>query len=101
MAKVVFKVGDTVQVVNTKELEGNDNAPPVVMDAKYPVEGITIDSAGNQHLDLGLKSTLNYVRSWETKEELPHGNKIHWVHPSRVILVSTATDILKTTATTD
>lgn len=53
------------------------------MDQPYPVKGIVLDSAGNQHLDVGLKSDLNWVKSIETGEELPDGDKIHWCHPSR------------------
>ncbi len=47
------------------------------------VKEITLDRKGNQHLDVGVPSSVTFVRSWETKEELPNGDKIHWCHPSR------------------
>lgn len=42
--------------------------------------------SGNPHFDVGLKSEVNFVRSYETKDKLPHGDKFHWCHPSRFIL---------------
>lgn len=79
----MYNVGDKVKAVNNKPLQGNDKAPALELEKEYPVIGIVLDSAGNQHLDVGLESKLNYVRSWETKEELPNGDEIHWCHPSR------------------
>lgn len=64
-------------------LKGNDNAPPLTIGEVLPCKKITLDSQGNQHIDVGIVSELNYVRSYETKEELPDGDKIHWCHPSR------------------
>lgn len=85
MQKEQYEIGDIAIAVNNKPLEGNDHAPALVLEQEYPVKGITIDSKGNQHLDVGLKSELNYVRSWDTKEDLPDGDKIHWCHPSRFV----------------
>lgn len=78
-----FQVGDVVRVIKTHPLQGNDVAPALKLGEEHKVKQIAFDSKGNQHLDVGLKSNLNYVRSWETKEELPEGKKIHWCHPSR------------------
>ena len=80
-----FQVGQTVKCVNVDRLEGNDAKPPLELNASYPIKQITLDSKGNQHLDVGLKSEMNYVRSFETKEKLPDGDTIHWCHPSRFI----------------
>lgn len=82
--KRLFKVGETVKVINVDPLPGNTIAPALELGKEYLILLAIKDSQGNQHLDLGIKSTLNYVRSYETKEHLPNGNIIHWVHPSRV-----------------
>lgn len=82
-----YKIGDHVIATNIKPLEGNDKAPKLVIGQTYIVKDITLDSHNHQHLDVGLISRLNYVRSWETKEELRNGDKVHWCHPSRFELV--------------
>jgi len=84
---MIYHTGDIVKIKNDAPLSGNTVAPPVIIGDEYPVEHIVTDRKGNQHLDLGLKSEHNYVTSWETGEELPDGDKIHWVHPSRVELI--------------
>lgn len=81
--KTNFKVGDIVTCVNRSILEGLENAPALDLNRQYEILQIIQDSKGNDHLDVGLVSVLNWVRSFETKEELPNGNKIHWCHPSR------------------
>lgn len=88
MDKSQYFQGNKVKATNTKPLKGNDVAPPITLDQEYEVKDVFIDSQGNQHLDLGLPSKFNYVTSYETGEVLPNSNKIHWVHPSRVELVS-------------
>lgn len=79
----MYKIGDKAIAINNKPLQGNDKAPKLVIDKEYTVKGICLDSKGNQHLDVGLESSLSFIRSWETKEELPNGDEIHWCHPSR------------------
>ena len=79
----MYTVGQTVIAENNMPLEDNDYAPDLEIGKEYPVLDICLDSQGNQHLDVGLKSNLNFVRSLETKENLPNGHKIHWCHPSR------------------
>lgn len=81
--KITFHLGDKVTCINTLKLEGNDVAPHLELRKIYCVMGICYDAKGNQHIDVGLKSELNFVRSWETKEKLPNGDSIHWCHPSR------------------
>lgn len=78
-----FAIGDTVIAQNNKPLEGNDKAPALTVGAEYPVKNIIYDNKGFPHLDVGLKSELNFVTSWHTAEELPDGDTIHWCHPSR------------------
>lgn len=84
--KTEFKVGDKITCKNNTILKGLEAAPPLILNEKYTVLQVIQDSKGNDHLDVGLVSTLNYVRSLETKEDLPDGNKIHWCHPSRFVL---------------
>jgi hypothetical protein len=81
------EVGGIVKCINTKPLPGNEVAPPLEMDKVYVVKDVVRDKNGNPHLDVGLKSNYNYVSSYETKEELPYGDKIHWCHPSRFEVV--------------
>jgi len=78
-----MKPGDKVIAINNKPLPGNDVAPPLVVDREYAIKEVILDSAGNPHLDVGLKSRLSYVSSYETKEPLDRGDTIHWCHPSR------------------
>ena len=84
-----YEVGQEVEVVKVGPLKGNDVAPPLNMGEFYPIKDIVIDSQGNQHLDVGLESAYNWITSFETKQELPNGDKIHWCHPSRFKLKST------------
>lgn len=83
----IYEIDDIVKVINDAPLSGNTIAPPVVIGQEYSVKNIVLDSHNNQHLDLGIKSEYNCISSWETGEELPMGDKVHWVHPSRVKLV--------------
>jgi len=85
MTQTEYKIGDTVTCVNIEPLEGNEIAPPLELHKDYPIVGFTHDNQGNQHLDVGIVSEYNYIRSFETKEELPNDDKIHWCHPSRFI----------------
>ena len=78
-----FEIGQVVVALNNKPLEGNKVAPPLELEKEYTVKNIILDKAGNQHLDVGLWSDYNWITSWETKEELRDGDKIHWCHPSR------------------
>lgn len=84
--KQIYEVGDIILCTNANPLDGNDVAPPLKL-SEYPINEIVLDRDGNQHLDVGLKSQQNYIRSYETKEELPRGTSIHWCHPSRFSLV--------------
>jgi hypothetical protein len=81
----LFTVGDLVKAVNIDPLPENDVAPPLELDKNYEVKEIVLDRDGNQHLDVGLVSGYSYIRSYETKEDLPRGSKIHWCHPSRFV----------------
>lgn len=78
-----MNVGDKIIAVNVEPLKGNDEAPKLELGKEYEIIEIAEDSRGNPHFDVGLLSGLKFVRSWETKEELPRGDSIHWCHPSR------------------
>lgn len=85
----VFQIGDTVECVNIDPLpydKHHRTCPKLKLGEEYPIKTIAYDSQGNQHLDVGLESSMNYIRSFETRENLPCGDKIHWCHPSRFIL---------------
>ncbi len=83
-SKDLYRVDDKVTIINDEPLPGNDKKPAVKIGEAHVVKNITVDKEGFQHLDLGLKSNYNYVRSFETKEELKDGDKIHWVSTRRV-----------------
>jgi hypothetical protein len=87
MDKEIYQLEDKVICIDAEPLQGNEIAPPLETGVEYQVIGIINDRAGNQHLDVGLKSMYNYIRSFETKEDLKDGDKIHWCHPSRFIKV--------------
>ncbi len=82
-----FEINQKVKCINNQCLQGNDYAPTLKVDQEYEIKEIILDKAGNQHLNVGLSSNLSYIRSWDTKEELPRGQEIHWCHPSRFELV--------------
>ncbi len=94
MSKQIYAVGDHLVCVNTDTLrvvgEDADNkcAPPLEKEKEYVVESIVLDSKGNQHLNVGLKSMCAWIRSIDTGEDLPDGERIHWCHPSRFVPVS-------------
>lgn len=76
-------VGDTLMCTNNEPLEGNKIAPPLEINKEYVVKNVVKDKGGNPHFDVGIASNVAYVTSYETKEELPDGDKVHWCHPSR------------------
>jgi hypothetical protein len=78
-----FNINDTVICIDNSMLKGNDRKPNLEIEKEYIIEDIILDKAGNQHIHVGLKSDLNYITSYETREELPKGNIVHWCHPSR------------------
>lgn len=78
-----FHKHEVVTVINIDPLPGNTVAPPLRMGAALAIKEVITDRNGNQHIDVGLASNYNYITSYETKEELPRGDSIHWCHPSR------------------
>ena len=82
-----FEVGQLVKAIMIDCLPGKEYAPNLKIGEEREIKDIVLDSAGNQHLDLGLKSNLNWIRSHETDEVLPRSTEVHWCHPSRVELV--------------
>lgn len=83
--KLIFNVKDIVIATNDQPLGDSDYAPSLIVEKAYLVKTICYDRKGNQHLDVGLISELNYITSQETGEQLEGGDKIHWCHPSRFI----------------
>lgn len=88
ITKVIYAVDDEVEIINEEPLTGNTIAPPIKVGEKYKVKNIVLDRLNNQHLDLGLVSKYTYITSWGTREELPDGDTVHWVHPTRVKLIN-------------
>lgn len=80
-----LKIGQTIMCVKTIPLKGNDKAPDLEMGKEYTLQQIVYDRNQNPHFDVGVRSNVAYVTSWETQEELPDGDIIHWCHPSRFV----------------
>jgi hypothetical protein len=78
-----YNVGEKLVCVKIEPLNDNKIAPPLTLGETYKVDTICLDKEGNQHLNVGLKSKVEFIRSIETGEALPDGDKIHWCHPSR------------------
>lgn len=74
-----------IDVLSNSTIPGNVFRPELELQKEYPLHNIVKDKAGNMHFDVGLKTHLNYIRSYETGEELPNGNSIHWCHPLRFV----------------
>lgn len=72
-----------LRCINNKPLSGNEVAPPLEVGEIYVLKEVIKDKKGNPHYDVGLVSNYNYISSYETKEQLPRGDEIHWCHPSR------------------
>lgn len=78
-----LKTDTELLCVNAEPLPGNAHCPKLEEGKTYPLISITLDGEGNQHLNVGIESHLNYVTSYETGAHLPNGDKIHWCHPTR------------------
>lgn len=84
----IFKEGEKVRAVFFDPLPGNNVMPDLDKEEVYTVKGTTLDSKGNQHLDIGIESEFEFIRSYETGEHLTNGDKIHWCHPGRFELAA-------------
>jgi len=82
-----------LRVINIDPLPGNEIAPPLKLGEVYPLLNILEDSQENEHYDVGLLSKYNFIRSYETKEELYGGHLVHWCHPSRFELTEDAVTV--------
>lgn len=80
-------IGDKIKCINTDVLANSDIKPPLELNKEYTILNLIEDSKGHFHIDVGLKSVYNFIRSLETSEELKDGDKIHWCHPSRFEIV--------------
>ncbi len=83
MSKELFQVEQVVKCTNAAVLSENTVGPALIEGHTYKIQNIIEDSKGHQHIDVGLKSELEFIRSYETKEFLPNGHITHWCHPSR------------------
>ncbi|HQJ57414.1 MAG TPA: hypothetical protein PLH46_07200 [Caldisericia bacterium] len=83
----MFKEGDLIKAINIEKLPGKSIAPPLELDKEYEIISIVLDKKENQHINVGLESKYAYITSFETGEELPEGDSIHWCHPSRFELI--------------
>lgn len=87
MSTPKFKFAQVVRCINVAPLPGREVAPPLNLNNLYRIKQVILDNEGNQHLDVGLASSYNFICSQETNEHLPYGNIHHWCHPSRFKVV--------------
>ncbi|MEK7228083.1 MAG: hypothetical protein AAB681_01865 [Patescibacteria group bacterium] len=85
---IVFTVGQIVKPTFFMPLPEREVAPPLTPTQEVAIKEITLDRLGHQHLDVGLLSRYSSIRSYETGEDLPNCEKIHWCHPGRFELVA-------------
>lgn len=85
--KTTFKNGCNVRCINILPLGDNKIAPPLVDQRVYKVLNI-LEDTDHDHIDVGLASKVEFVRCFETGNELWAGDRIHWCHPSRFELVA-------------
>lgn len=79
----LFKVGDRLVCMNADILPNNDYGPALIEGDTYTVKEIYVDKDGYQHIDVGIKSAMNFIRCYETQEDLPRGDQIQWCHAGR------------------
>lgn len=78
-----IEINNEVKCINDLSLKGNDKSPEVYEGTKYKVINIIKCNCGEEHFDIGLISTLNYITCYKCRQELPNGP--HWAHSSRFI----------------
>lgn len=78
-----FITGDHVTVINDQILPGNEVGPNIQNGQLWPVIKTHTCACGEEHVDIGILSTLNYVTCYKCEENLPESTKIHWCHSSR------------------
>jgi hypothetical protein len=79
----MFTPGQKVKVIFTQLLPGKEVAPALTHGQAYEVKAVHTDSKGNQHIDVGLKMDVEFIKSFATDEMLPAG--IRWCHPNRFV----------------
>ncbi|MFT5360094.1 MAG: hypothetical protein ACI88L_000575 [Candidatus Paceibacteria bacterium] len=78
-----------ITCINTDKLKGNEHAPLLEKGKTYPTLEVHIDTDGNPHIEVGIRTDLNFITAYkegvlvENREKLPAENNIHWCHPSR------------------
>lgn len=50
-----------MKCINNKPLQGNDIAPPLMLDRDYELKMKFLCDCGLEHWDVGLKSRYNYI----------------------------------------
>jgi hypothetical protein len=79
-----IQVGDKLKAIFTQALPGNDVAPDLKHGHPYECKAVHTDAAGQDHIDVGLVRSCNYVTSYASGETLP--GTAHWCHPNRFII---------------
>lgn len=93
MNTIKYKVGDKVVCINVKPLSKTGFGPDLTEGKEYTVNAIYsecpdgIYGPGFQHLDVGLITDFETIRSLDTGDKLPITGAA-WCHPSRFKLVT-------------
>jgi len=83
-----FQTGEVVTCINQDPLTGNEIGPPVEREKDYTIqEVLKCTKCGSEHLDIGIKSTVNSIECHECATNLPRAEpgQIWWCHPTRFI----------------
>lgn len=83
--RITMQVGDKLKCIFNTVLPGNTVGPDLKLGLEYPCKAIFIDSQGHQHLDVGIPTEFDTIKSYATKEFLPAGTA--WVHPNRFVII--------------
>lgn len=94
MNTIEFKIGDTVVCENAKPLSKTGYGPDLIAGKQYEVKRIYTEYSEGmggpeyQHLDVGLITDFEIIRSLDTGTPLPLKDNIGWCHPSRFKLAA-------------
>ncbi len=83
-----IQVGNALKVIKVGNLPGHNKAPQLTMGELKEAKEVLTCKCGSKHIDVGLKSKLEFVSCFECKQELPRGSEIHWCHPSRFEIIT-------------
>lgn len=80
--EIIF-AGDNLKVINDGILPGCEIGPKLKNGEDHIAQQVYYCKCGQEHIDIGLLSNLNYVSCYKCEEHLPQGHSIHWCNSIR------------------